>query len=98
MQLNTFLLLFQDNQGAGLLNTLSRRASLRHRVHQPQPRPPSYPAVAGGRSFDPNEFGDDSDEEGPGLTVAPPPQYTDIVYVESFPEINTPFFPPFQTC
>lgn len=67
----------QDNANTGLLTTISRRASLRQRA-QPDPRPPSYPA-AGGHSFDLNELGGDSDEEEAGLTVAPPPQYGDVV-------------------
>lgn len=66
--------LCQQESSGGLLRTLSRRASLRNRIQQ---RPPSYPAVTTGRSFNLDELGD-SDEEN-GLTEAPPPMYFDVV-------------------
>lgn len=66
----------QDTSNTGFLTNVSRRSSLRRRA---EPRPPSYPAIVAGHSFDLNELGGDSDEDEIGLTVAPPPQYLDVV-------------------
>lgn len=67
----------QESANTNLLTTIQRRTSFRHRPHA-EPRPPSYPAIVAGHSFDLNELGGDSDEEE-GLTAAAPPQYLDIV-------------------
>lgn len=66
-------------ENPGIFTTVSRRGSLRNRVVHHQQRPPSYPAVVAGHSFDLNELGDDSDEDEGGFTSAPPPQYGDVI-------------------